>query len=561
LQKVNGIGRDAGAPSKSPSKAGHERHFYLHPIFKANLRFIKNGDINYYSQTEPLGYRNFSMDAWELLFLKELYMPLLKCVALSVLFLALSASSGLAQSGIITTYVGPGLPVNGELAVSQSVDYPTSVVPDGANGFYVVSQAQNRVYRVDANGKIRLVAGNGIPGYSGDGRPAASAQLNRPWGAVVDGAGNLYIADTLNHRIRKVTPDGAISTFAGNGTQGFSGDDGPATAAQLISPMGVAIDSAGNFYIADYYDIRVRKVMRNGVISTVAGNGNPNFGNDGGLATTAQLISPMSVAVDAAGNLYIADSKYNRVRMVTAAGVIETVAGNYTSGFSGDGGPATEAKLNNPNGVAVDSTGNLYIADYGNNRVRMVTAAGVIRTVAGNGTEGYSGDGGLATEAKLNNPNGVAVDSAGNLYIADSGNNRVRIITAAGVIRTIAGNGTSGFIGGDGSVMLATLNFPTGVAVDSAGNLYIADTWNNRVRKVSVAGVISTVAGNGAGGFSGDGGPATSASLYSPAGVAVDSTGNLYIADSLNYRVRMVTAAGVIHTVAGDGTHGFSGDN
>jgi len=357
---------------------------------------------------------------------------------------------GFAQYGIILMHPA-GLPADGALATTQTIDYPSSVVSDGMAGFYVASGTQNTVYRVTAGGQISRAAGSGINGFSGEGGPATSARLNLPFGVALDAAGNLYIADYLNNRIRKVTPAGIISTVAGNGSWGFSGDRGPATSAQLSGPRGVAVDAAGNFYISDYANHRIRKVTTDGVISTVAGNGTSGFSGDGGPATSAQLSYSNGVALDAAGNLYISDSNNNRIRMVTPAGIISTVAGNGNYGFSSDGGPAISTQLNLPRGVAVDATGNLYIADCGNNRIRRVTPAGIISTVAGNGTWGFSGDGGAATSAQLNLPFGVGFGAAGSLYIADSGNNRVRKVSPAGVISTVAGNGTSGFNRGSGS--------------------------------------------------------------------------------------------------------------
>jgi len=290
----------------------------------------------------------------------------------------------------------PYLPVNGAQAITQGIDGSGAVAADGAGGFYVSSEFQNRIYRVAANGSLSLTAGLGTSGFSGDGGPATTAQLRLPDGVTVDSAGNLYIADKENNRIRKITNAGIISTVAGNGTRGFSGDGGPATAAQLYNPTGVAIDSAGNLYIADPVVDRIRKVTTTGIISTVAGNRTRGFSGDGGLATAAQLFLPTGVAVDSAGNLYIADegnvaigdSGSQRIHKVTTAGIISTVAGNGTRGFSGDGGLATAAQLNFPSGVAVDSAGNLYIADKGNKRIRRVTTAGIISTVAGNGNSG-----------------------------------------------------------------------------------------------------------------------------------------------------------------------------
>jgi len=448
------------------------------------------------------------------------------------------------SNGVITTVAGggfSGLGDNGP-ATSATLYLPYGVAVDPAGNLYIAEYYRCLIRKV-SNGVITTVAGGG-PSL-GDNGPATSAQLNFPEGVAVDSAGNLYIADSNNNRIRKVSiSNGVITTLAGNGTQSFSGDNGPATGAQLAGPMAVAADPAGNLYIADYGNGRIRKVS-NGVITTVAGNGpcsrtiSPTscYGGDNGLATSAQLYDPMGVAVDSAGNLYIADSGNHRIREVSN-GVITTVAGGGFSGL-GDNGPATSAALSAPMAVAVDSAGNLYIADSGNVRIRKVSN-GVITTVAGNGTEGSSGDNGPATSAQLAYPWGVAVDSAGNLYIADSGNYRIRTVSN-GVITTVAGNGTQGFSGDNGPATSAALSGPNGVAVDSAGNLYIADYYNNRIRKVS-NGVITTVAGGGA--SFGDNGPATSAQLYEPWGVAVDSAGNLYIADSGNDRIRVLTPSG-----------------
>jgi RHS repeat-associated protein len=333
---------------------------------------------------------------------------------------------------------------------------------------------------------------------------------------------------------------------AGNGTAGHSGDGGPATSAELSYPSGVAVDTAGNIYIADSTNNRIRKVAAStGDISTVAGNGTAGYSGDGGAATSAELSNPIGVVVDAAGNIYIADEVNNRIREVTAStGIITTVAGDGTRGYSGDGGAATSAELYYPFGVSVDAAGNIYIADYGNARVRKVTAStGIITTVAGGGTAGV-GDGGAATSAELCDPSGVALDAAGDIYIADACNNRIRKVTAStGDISTVAGNGTAGYSGDAGSATSAELDFPIAVAVDTGGNFYIADYANDRVRRVTASsGEISTVAGNGTLGYSGDGGAATTAELADPHDVALDYAGNLYIADPLNERIRAVGA-------------------
>jgi uncharacterized protein (TIGR03437 family) len=470
------------------------------------------------------------------------------------LYIADSFNNRIRQvsNGVITTVAGNGTQGfsgdNGP-ATSAQLYAPNGVAVDSVGNLYIADSGNSRIRKV-SNGVITTVAGSGTWGFSGDNGPATSAQLNSPYSIAVDSAGNLYIADTYNHRIRKVA-NGMIATVAGNGTQGFSGDSGPATSAQLNAPYGLAVDSAGNLYIADSGNSRVRKVA-NAVIATVAGNGTWGFSGDSGPATSAQLNLPYSVAVDSFGNLYIADTYNHRIRKVSN-GVVVTVAGGGSS--LGDNGPATSAQLYDPNGVATDPAGNLYIADSRNHRIRKV-ANGVITTVAGNGMLGFSGDNGPATNAQLNYPAAVAVDSAGNLYIVDSDNGRIRKVSN-GVIVTVAGGGSSP--GDNGPATSAQLNLPAGIAVDSAGNLYIADPDNQRVRKVS-NGVISTVAGNGTWGFSGDNGPATSAQLYQPVGIAVDSAGNLFVVDSFNHRIRKVSN-GVITTVAGNGTPGLSGDN
>ena len=374
--------------------------------------------------------------------------------------------------------------------------------------------------------------------------------LHHPVGVAVDSAGNLFIADSQNSRIRKVAPTGVITTVAGRERWGYRGDGGLAVHARLDSPSGVTVDSAGNLFIADEGNNRIRKVDPAGVITTVAGTGARGYGGDGGPAVNAKLASPDGVATDGAGNLFIADEGNFRIRKVNSAGVITTVAGTGEQGFGKDGGPAVQTPLWDPVGVAVDSAGNLFIADRARNRIRKVDSAGVITTVAGTGARGYGGDGGPAVRAQIDGPRGVATDRAGNLFIADSDNNRIRRVDSAGVITTIAGMGEFGLVGDDGPAVNAELTFPVGVAADGAGNLFIADTSNHRIRKVDPAGVITTVAGSGEDGFGGDGGPAVQARLYFPRGVSTDGMGNLFIADRENHRVRILTPLATGPTLA-----------
>ena len=322
---------------------------------------------------------------------------------------------------------------------------------------------------------IDTVAGNGVYGYNGDGGLATETKLWFPKGVTVDCEGNLYIADTNNNRIRKVDINGIVTTVA-----------------FLQYPYDVTSDFSGNLYIADQYSNRIRKVDQRGVITTVAGSGNDGYGGDGGPATLAELSSPMGVAVDVSGNLYIADRLNNRIRKVDPRGIITTVAGNGEQGFSGDGSSAVQAQLYQPYDLALDSSGNIYIADTNNHRIRKVDASGIITTVAGNGTMGYSGDGGSATTAKLWAPKSIATDGSGNIYIGDTSNHRIRKVNPSGIITTVAGNGTIGHSGDRGPGVKAQLKYPWGVAVDASGALYVVDGANHSVRKVAYPAAFTT---------------------------------------------------------------------
>jgi len=491
----------------------------------------------------------------------------------------------ISSSGTITTVAGGGLayPGDGGAATSAQLLGPQGVAVDSDGNLFIAQTISHasplggsihdfRIRKVSSDGIITTVAGNDTFGFSGDGGPAVNASLSA-FGVAVDGAGNLFILDTYNSRIRKVSSDGIITTVAGNGSQDFSGDGGPATSAAIGAPQGVAVDSAGSLFISA--NNRIRKVSSSGIITTVAGNGSQDFSGDGGPAINAQLGTAFhendtndtfGVAMDGAGNLFIADTSNHRIRKVSSSGIITTVAGNGSQGFSGDGGPAINAQLSGPSGVAVDSAGNLFMTDFYNFRIRKVSSSGIITTVAGNGSAypgagqpgDFSGDGGPAINAPLNRPKGIAVDSAGNLLIADTYKSRIRKVSSDGIITTVAGNGTFGFSGDGGPAIDAQLGQPSGMAVDSAGNLFIVDS--PRIRKVSSDGIITTVAGNGTFGFSGDGGPAINAQLYASSGVALDRAGNIFFADGHNYRIRKVSSDGIVTTVAGNGSAGYSGD-
>lgn len=333
---------------------------------------------------------------------------------------------------------------------------------------------------------------------------------------------------------------GVISTIAGIGTRGFSGDGGAATSAQFNDLQGVAVDASGNVYIADTGNNRIRKITRNGTITTIAGTGASGFSGDGGLATSAQLNNPWRVALDASGNIYISDAGNHRIRKISVSGTITTIAGTGTGGFSGDGGNAASAQINSPKGLFVDAAGNVYIADYDNHRVRKVSAGGIITTISGTGTGDFSGDGDAAASAQLYYPYDVTTDRLGNVYIADETNHRIRKINTTGIITTIAGTGVVGFNGDGGAAISAQLSYPQSLVIDATGNLLIAVAGSHCIRKITPGGTITTIAGTGSEGFNGDGGPATSAQLNNPHQVAIDATGNLYIAEQNNYRVRKV---------------------
>jgi sugar lactone lactonase YvrE len=339
---------------------------------------------------------------------------------------------------------------------------------------------------------ITTIAGNGNEGYIGDTSNAILAELHWPKSLALDTFGNLYIADAINNCIRKVKTNGIITTVAGDGFEagtgsgGFSGEDSAATTAHLFDPEGVAVDRVGNIYIADAYNNRIRKVDTSGKIITIAGTGTVGFFGDGAAATAAMLDTPTRVAVDTFGNIFFVDRMNQRIRKIDVTGVITTIAGNGNVGYSGDGGTATAAKLNYPADLALDKFGNIFIADQVNECVRKVDLSGNISTYAGINAAGFRGDGGMATLAMLFDPVGVAVDTAGNLYISDLGNARIRMVNDTGMITTIVGNGTEAFSGDGGLAKLAEIWFPQGLAVTTKGNLYIADQGNNRVRYIGI---------------------------------------------------------------------------
>jgi uncharacterized protein (TIGR03437 family) len=501
-------------------------------------------------------------------------------------------------SGASSTILGNGLPGGGDLAW---LDDPEALAMDSSGNLYVADSGRHRVLKMTPSGNISVFAGNGLPGYGGDGGPATSAYLNYPDALCIDSNGAVYIADYNNGKIRKVSVSGVITTvatvssptglaidsglnlyvsdynsayirkvsansgfvtiFAGNGKLKGTATSGPATSIAIGEPYGLWLDSSNNLFITDWYNYVVWKVDIGGNATVFAGRpGICCYAGDGGPAVSAVFEGPADIAFDSAGNAYIPDGLVNVVRKVDKNGAVSTVAGANNYGFSGEGTNALQASFYFPETLASDTAGNIYVADTGHLRVRKISPGNVITTIAGSGNLGDSGDGGLATNASFYSIDSLAVDSKGNVYIADFWANRVRKLTVAtGIISTFVGTGTAGRSGATGAGTAFLLNGPEALAIDPADNLYIADDDNGRILRVTPDGNVTTFAGNGNYGETGDGGPATSATLSWVYGLATDRSGNLYIA---HYgRIRRVDATGKINAFAGTSSYGFSGDN
>jgi len=469
-----------------------------------------------------------------------------------------AAATNSLPSFTIETVAGSSAVGDGGPAVAASLSDAEGVAVDAAGNIYIADANDHRIRKVANDGTISTLAGDGFPGFSGDGGPASAARLNTPYGIAVDRAGNLYIADLGNNRVRKIGFDGTITTVSGTD--------------KFLAPRNVALDSAGNLYVSEFGGHRVRRVAAiHGAITTIAGTGTAGFAGDGGSAKTAQLNYPAGLAFDSAGNLYIADSSNNRVREILVSGIITTVLG------TGDPGATLPNQLNVPTGLAIDSAGNLDVADSGNQRIQQLAPAGAIQTlpgagrglaadskgdlliaggsqvfelsaslklstIAGGGSYLFSGDGGPATSARLNSPVAIALDSKGDLYIADQKNSRVRMVDTTGTIRTIDGDGTFGSGAGE-------LSAPGGVAVNSSGVLYIADQNNDRIEAILSSGTTVTVAGTAVPGFNGDGLPGTSTQIFSPGNMAIGPDGTIYFADKGNQRLRALRTDQTISTL------------
>jgi sugar lactone lactonase YvrE len=479
-----------------------------------------------------------------------------------------------ARTGIITTFAGnnssSGPLGDGGPANKATLDIPTGITVDPSGNVFIYESNRSLIRRVDTKGIITTFAGNGTFGFSGDGGPAKNASLNTFISGTLSAnqKGELFIVDTGNDRIRKIDARGIITTVAGNGTGGFGGDGGPATSASINLGLfsGMAIDGAGNMIICDSTNGRIRRVNLDGIINSIAGKDGIN--GDGGPAVEATISTPFKIIFDKTGNLLATDLG-GRIRKIDLnTGIITSVAGSAALS-GGDGGPALSAGFRLPTDIAIDNAGNLFIADPGNNRIRRVDAAtGIITTFAGNGCDPFTQkcpfmDGAKATDTSVNFGQGLGIDKAGNVYISDGLFGIImRVDPATGIIRRIAGDGTQFGFGGDGGPALrAIFRTPEDIAIDDAGNIFIADSGNSRIRRIDAkTGIITTVAGNGGFGFSGDGGLATSASLNRPTGLSFDNSGNLLIADTNNHVVRRVDSNGIITTIAGSAIAGYSGD-
>lgn len=331
---------------------------------------------------------------------------------------------------------------------------------------------------------IYTICGNGEPDYSGDYGPAINAKVNYPFGIVVDRYDNIYFADGINSAVRMIDTLGIITTVAGNGFQGYSGDGGPALMARMSIPLSIAIDKSHNIYVAEEGNSVIRKIDTHGIITTIAGTGVAGYSGDNGPAVNAQLYAPSAIAFHKNGNLLVACSvETSAIRIIDTTGIIHTIAGTGVAGYAGDNGPATNAQISEVLGLATDTAGNIYFSDFGNQRIRKINSAGIISTYAGTGVLGFSGDGGPATLAQLHTPGNLTLDSADNLYVVDIDNARIRRISTSGIITTIAGNGSTVWSGDGGSPLAAGMQVRCS-AFDKKGNIYLTDCMNNRIRKI-----------------------------------------------------------------------------
>lgn len=436
---------------------------------------------------------------------------------------------------------------------------PYGVALDAAGDIFVADFLNNRIRKIGPTGNVTTLAGNGKQGFAdGTGGAFGTAEFFEPLSVAVDSHGYVYVADCMNNRVRKIAPDGTVTTLAGNGTQGHvDGSGGPNGTAELTCPTAVAVDASGNVFDVDWNS--VRKIDPAGNVTTIAGS--PKAGYADGPGAVAEFNNLSGIAIDASGNIYVGDGENERIRKIDPQGNVTTLAGNGIAGFAdGTGGPSGTAEFDYPRGVAVDGHGNVYVADTNNYRVRKIDTSGNVSTFAGNGVQGYvDGSLGPSGTAEFYGPTDVAISSQGALYIADSESLRIREVDASGTMTTVAGTGGGSPVGWardgtGGPYGSAQFYMPQGVAVDSQGNVYVGDTWDNRVRKIDPSGNVTTLAGNGVAGFVD--GPGATAEFSMPCGVAVDALGNVFVADSWNAAIRKIDPDGRVTTLAGNGFFG-----
>ena len=461
----------------------------------------------------------------------------------------------LSPNGTITTIAGNGIAGfsgDGVPALESSLNFPAGLAFDKGN-LYVADRNNHRIRKIDLKGIISTVAGTGIPECCNDNGLAVEAHLHFPSDIDVDTEGNLYISDRSNNRIRKVNPDGIITTIAGLGKPGYGGDFGPADKALLKYPFGISHDNKGNFYIADRGNNRVRKIDQRGIITTIAGDGTHSFGGDYGPANQSSLAFPTDVIVDSLGMVYIADRNNNRVRKIDRLGVITTLMGLSQTEFNGDNEIAAETTLHLPFALALNGEDRLLVVDRNHFRVREVRLqSNQVETIAGNGTFLFRGDGGPGGGATLDAPSGIALDSKGNVLFADRLHQRIRRVGSNGIIETVIGNGKQGNEGNGRPGIEATLHLPEVLVIDHEDNIYLTQRSGNAwiIRKFSAEGIITHFAGNGRQGKTGDAGPATDASFHTISDIAADGSGNIFIADSINRNIRKIDKQGIISTIA-----------
>lgn len=455
-------------------------------------------------------------------------------------------------SGVVTTLAGsPGVSGSADGTGSAArFSYSRGIAVDGNGNAYVADYLNHTIRKVTSAGVVTTLAGTPEAAGCTDGTGSA-ARFDWPHGIAADGSGNVYVADIYNHTIRKVTPGGAVTTLAGNSGTGGS-VDGTGNAARFTWPHGVAVDGSGNVYIADSGNHTIRKVTPTGEATTLAGSPGTSGSSDGqgssnGIGSAAQFFSPRGVAVDGSANVYVADTYNHTIRKVTPSGVVTTLAGSPRVSGTAEG-TGSSARFTSPQGVAVDANGNIYVADTNNHVIREVTPNGVVTTLAGSPKASGTADG-TGSAAQFTQLQGVAVDGSGNLYVADINNHTIRKVAPSGVVTTLAGSpGVSGTADGTGSS--AQFFLPQGVAVDGNGNVYVADTNNHTIRKVTPVGVVTTLAGSPRVSGTADG-TGSAAQFSSPQGVAVDGSGNVYVADTANHTIRKVTPSGIVITIGG----------